>query len=102
MKLANLHTNQIVCLRLGRYVGGDAIEPAWGPWHDEAIYVARRLTPLPKSVLRRNPRAPNVGDILTLAPKDTPWAEYVQEDYHPDTNTWCAEDYYMQIEGLTL
>lgn len=102
MKLADLQNDQVVTLRLGRYVGGDAIEPAWGPWHQEPIYVARRTEPLPKSMLRRRyVRSPNVGDILTLVPKDTPWAEYGQEDYHPDTNTWCVEDYYMQIEGLT-
>jgi len=36
-----------------------------------------------------------------MAPENEAWAEYDQGDYDPETNTWLAEDYYMQIEGLT-
>jgi len=96
MKLSDLHTNQIVTFRIGRAGKSNVI---WGEWQQGYIYVARRLTSLPNKLKTRT-NAPNVGDIITICPKDIVCAEFSQGDYFPEFHCFNCEDWYFEIKEL--
>jgi len=99
LKLGDLTNGQTVRYRIGKHTSGPG--PAWGPWIDDAIYVSRRETPLPKSMRSRSD-APNVGDILTIRPSAGECADFSQRDFDPQFGTFNCEDWLLEIEGLTL
>jgi len=88
--LTKLTDGAIVEYRTGR-AGRTSVR--WGEWHRGALFVQRRTKRVPGY---RGPDA-EVGKIICLTPKNTSWAEYTESDYDAKTNTWTAEDYYMQI-----
>lgn len=87
MRLSDLTNGQVVRYRLGR-AGQTCVQ--WGGWQNGSIYVARR-----EKAFRNHP----TGEIVTLTPNDQGWAEYSERDFF--NGCFTAEDYYMEIEGLT-
>lgn len=90
LDLSKLTDGAVVEYRTGR-AGRTSVR--WNEWQRGAMFVTRRTKRVPGY---RGPDA-EVGRIICLTPKNTSWAEYTQSDYDPKTNTWTAEDYYMQI-----
>lgn len=112
MKINELQNGQVVRLRLGRYVdsvtcdrchlgtvnglpcefcGGsgrvEATGPAWSEWQDRALHIGRD----------------SKGRVCTIALEGGGFAEFDPRqigDFNAQDRTLCAEDYYMQIEGL--
>ena len=98
MTLADLKEGQTVRCRHGR-AGESRVN--WCPWHDAKIlYLRRREVDLPARLRKRAWRgeAWKAGAIITLVVEG--WsAEYSQADFFDGTFT--AEDWYLEIEGLT-
>jgi hypothetical protein len=96
MTFADLTNGQVVRYRTGR-AGRHDVD--WNPWIEGPIYVMRRVTDLPKRLWNRS-RAPRAGQIITLTVPDS--ADFSESDYTSAFNVFTAEDYYLEIEGLTL
>lgn len=86
MKIGELQDGQVVRARWGR-AGEEDVN--WGPWKDVPLYIQRHK-----------------DRVTCIALKDINWAEYGPDDFNPDYanpkfGVFLAEDYYLQIEGLT-
>lgn len=79
MKIAELQDGQVVRARWGR--AGDE-DVNWGEWTDAKLTVQRHKERV---------------CLITL--KGVNWAEYGPEDFN--NGVFLAEDYYLQIGGLT-
>jgi len=95
MDLKDLEDQIEVKYRTGR-AGRTSVE--WNPWRVGKLYVQKRQEDVPK-LKRRGPMTWQAGSILTLTPTDEVTAEYGQGDYCGE-GIFCAEDYYLEIEGL--
>lgn len=98
LDLTKLKDGQTVKYRTARSDGSN--RPGWSQWKTGTLYLQRRETPLPKKYRRGQTNNPEheAGAIITLAIREIGWAEYSQNDYEPEFNTWSCEDYELEIQ----
>jgi hypothetical protein len=86
VKISELLNGQIVRARLGRF-GRNGID--WSTWQNLELYVERYKNKVVGLTVRKGSYDEEVHET---------WAEYRPSDW--DGDTFSAEDYFMQVEGL--
>lgn len=92
--IRSLENNQIVKYRLGR-AGTSA--PIWGDWKTGKIFVQKRNSDyLPAKKQSRT--SWQAGAVLIVTPQDENTAEFREEDFSFEFNTFCCENFYFEID----
>jgi hypothetical protein len=96
-KLRKLESGTPVRFRLGLH-GRNA--PDWEPWQTANLYIAKREKDLPAKYRKNmgSDKSWQAGAVITLTPEEGVHAEYCERSFDPDSCTFSAEEYCLEID----